>query len=236
MDTDQLNALTGAQLVEMVRDDDSFFKRVGAELQRRPPDPHAAGALIAAYREGRTPPWLTAYLLVCLRAPRGYDVAREILLAAPRLLAESYAGPAMARIGGAAAQDDLEHLMMTAPHLRSREGAAGGLGVLELPGTASVMLRALQARRVRAQTVASIVARLPDALPVALDWFSSADETLEALAFDVAFSLTARTTFEPDTQLAWAIRRALDGGRVKVSPRIRQAMLERVAPVLRGRT
>lgn len=77
---------------------------------------------MTAYRKDRVPAWLVAYLLGCIRAARGYDVAREVLLAAPGLSAESYAGPAMARIAGTSAHDDLAGLMIDAHKLRARVG------------------------------------------------------------------------------------------------------------------
>jgi len=236
VNADRLAALTGAQLVKIATEDASSFKPVGAELERRAPDPRAADALIDAYRKGAIPPWLVAHLLGCVRAAQGYEVAREVLLAAPGLLAESYAGPAMARIAGAAAHDDLVGIMMNAPRLRSREGAAYGLSVLKRPGTASLVLHAVQAGRVRRHPAAFIVGSLPDALPAILEWFSSEDETTEAMALDAAFSLVTQTAGDPDIGLAWAIRRTLDGGRVKQAPRTRQAMLMRIAPVLRRGT
>lgn len=233
--TEELNALSGTELVELADAQTGSWKDIGAVLDGRDADPRAADVLIAAHRSGRLPPWLVAYLLGCVRAPQGYDVAREVLLAAPGLLAESYAGPAMARIAGAAAYDDLVSLMMGAAHLRSREGAAYGLGVLERPGTAAVMLEAAQTRRVRRKTAAAIVAKLPTAASTVLEWFASDDDLVEAMALDAAHSLLMATNATADVALAWAIRRCLDGGRVKQSPRMRQALERRIAPVIRGR-
>jgi hypothetical protein len=226
----RLTTSSGAELVELAATNHPAFKDVGAELARRAADPRAADALIAAYGTGRMPPWLVAYLLGCVRARQGYDVAREVLLAAPGFLAESYAGSAMARIAGGAAYDDLAKLVMEAPRTRSREGAAYGLQVLKRLDTAALMLRAAQEGRVRRQTAAHIVADLPDVLPTLLDWLTSDDALTEALALEAAFSYIVQTDGEPGAALAWAIRRTLDAGRVKQAPRMREALLKRIAP------
>ena len=70
----------------------------------------AEPAIVAAYRDGSAPPWLAAALLGQTRSARGYDVLSAILYEAPRLLAESYAGVAMAKVRG------------VEPELRSCEG------------------------------------------------------------------------------------------------------------------
>jgi hypothetical protein len=66
-----------------------------------------------------------------------------------------------------------------------------------------------------------------------LVWFASDDEVTEAMALDAAHALLMGTDGKPDVALAWAIRRTLDAGRVKQSPRMREALLKRIAPVMR---
>ncbi len=79
-------------LVKTAIREDVSFKLVVAELKKRPPSKAAAETVIEAYRLGDTPPWLAAMLLGECRDKVGYATTREILLSAPRHLAESYAG------------------------------------------------------------------------------------------------------------------------------------------------
>lgn len=236
VDGEGVGIASGVALVELAATKPTAFKQIGSELTRRSADPTAADALIDAYRSGRMPPWLAAYLLGCVRAPRGYAVAREVLLAAPGHLAESYAAAAMARIAGADAHDDLVDLMMAARRLRSREGAAHGLGDLGRAGTAALMLRAVQADRVRPRTAGVIVARLPDAVPLLLQWLGTDDDLIEQMAVHAAASLLASSAGSPDLTLARAIRRTLDAGRVKLAPRTREVLLERISQALTTQT
>ncbi|MGF1466685.1 MAG: hypothetical protein ACFCGT_11175 [Sandaracinaceae bacterium] len=129
-------------LVELVLETNVRFKFVGAELDTRPPSEAAAKRLIDAYEAGDAPPWLTAYLLGCVGHEVGYGTVRAILLAAPRMLAESYAGPALAKIRGSGAHDDLVHLTMESPARRSREGAAYGLAHLGTGEAATAIINA----------------------------------------------------------------------------------------------
>jgi len=229
----ELSAETGVHLVELAIADHLRWKQVAAELGLRPPDPLAATALIADYRAGRSPAWLTAHLLGVLRAPIGYAVAREILLAAPGLLAESYAGPAMAKIAGAAAFDDLLGIMRDGPRLKIREGAAYGLHILQRAGTASIMLQAVVDKRIRRHTAAFIIARQADVLETVIEWLGSEDELIEALAIDVGSSLLAENA-APSAELAWAMRRTLDAGRSKMAPSARTRLMKRLTQATRS--
>lgn len=129
-------------LVDLVLETHLRFKYVGAELEQRPPCGVAARQLIDAYQAGDAPPWFTAYLLGCVSHEDGYDTVRGILLDAPRMLAESYAGVALAKIRGPNAFRDLLHLTMESPTRRSREGAAYGLAHLGTEETATAILDA----------------------------------------------------------------------------------------------
>jgi hypothetical protein len=228
----QLQAMSSIELVDLAVADHPAFKDVAAELERRDADPAAAAAVVDAYRDGRAPPWLVAVLLGRVRAQEGYAVAREILLAAPGLLAESYAGPAMARIAGAAAREDLIDIMMSGARLASRKGAAYGLGALEVDGIAPTLLEAVKAGRVPRSTAGHIVGALPDAMPTVLAWLAGSDEIAEAMAVDAAFSLSANVGGITDTTLARAVRGALDARRVTLAPSIRKMLEERIAPLL----
>jgi hypothetical protein len=143
-----LTGLSSVELVQRTITGEENFKAVAIEFESRPPDLAAAQRLVEAYREGRAAPWLTALLLGRLRASEGYPVTREILLAAPGQLAESYAGPAMARIRGEAAREDLLGIVMNEAPKRSREGAAYGMALLRGPGVADEILAAFRAGRI----------------------------------------------------------------------------------------
>src|SRR5262245_8536078 len=94
---------TAGELIAKAVANHAFFKDVASELERLPPSRAAADAMANAFLAGTAPAWLTAHLLGCVRDKSSYALVREILLSAPGLLAESYAGPALARIGGASA-------------------------------------------------------------------------------------------------------------------------------------
>jgi len=117
-----LRALPSVTLVERAIDSVASFKHVQLVLAERPPDSEASEWLIAAYRSERAEPWLTAVLLRALRVPASLPVAREILARAHGLLSESYAGQAIARIGGDAARRALLE-MLRPPHHRRTRGA-----------------------------------------------------------------------------------------------------------------
>ncbi|HVK63645.1 MAG TPA: hypothetical protein VM694_04185 [Polyangium sp.] len=152
---------TSTKLVAIAIADRGQFKHVAAELERRTPDADAASALVEAYRAEEAPPWLAAHLLGCIGHELGYATVREILLRAPGLLAESYAGPALAKILGERALPDLCALLRDAPKQVSREGAAYGLGHLGSPSAEAAVLEAVTTGCIRWQTAASILARLP---------------------------------------------------------------------------
>ena len=129
-------------LVDLVLESHLLFKFVGAELDQRPPSEAAAQKLVDAYQSGNAEPWFTAHLLGCVGHEVGYDTVRAILLAAPRLLAESYAGPALAKIRGREAHDELVRFTMQSPARRSREGAAYGLAHLGTGEAAAAIIDA----------------------------------------------------------------------------------------------
>jgi hypothetical protein len=228
-----LSGLAPVELVELALENNSAaFKRVSSELERREPCPAAAQLLIEAYRAGRAPAFLVAHLLGQLRAPIGYAVAREILLAGMGSLTESYAGPAMARIAGSAAREDLLDVLMSDAHRRSREGAAYGLAVLQDPDVADAILIAFRAGRINVSRAGSVVASLPDARRTVRAWLVCGNEHSEAVGLEAAFSLSARVEGIADPALAHAIRASLDARRVKFAPRLRKMLEERIAPLL----
>ncbi|WP_437607670.1 hypothetical protein WMF20_43370 [Sorangium sp. So ce834] len=152
---------TSTKLVAAALADHARFKHVAAELGRRAPDADAAGALVDAYRAGEAPPWLVAHLLGCIGHEVGYALVREILLSAPGMLAESYAGPALAKILGEHALSDLCMLLRDAPKQASREGAAYGLARFRSPSAEAALLEAASAGRIRWHVAANVLADIP---------------------------------------------------------------------------
>ena len=151
---------SATQLVTIALVDRAQRRDIAAELERRSPDGPAARHLVAAFRAGKATPRLTAQLLGCIADEAGYDTVRSILLSTPGL-AESYAGPALARIRGVAAFEDLRTLLLEAPELLSREDAACGLGHLASPDAATAIFEAAVAARIRSETAASLLGGLP---------------------------------------------------------------------------
>ena len=146
---------SAAELVDRAIENVMAFKRVALLLDDLSPDREAADRLVRAFEEERAAPWLTAHLLGCIGHEAGYATVRQILVSAPGMSAEGYAGVALAKIRGDDAFDELVALMGGAVDRRSREGAAYGLGQL---------------------------AATPDlALPIVIDALSSAGQLLEVL-------------------------------------------------------
>ena len=220
--------LSGVELVERATTKIAFFKDVGAELGRRSPDDDATAALIEAYRSERMPAWMAAYLLGCARGSGSYEVARQILIAAPGMLAESYAGTAMARIDDLASHDDLASLIVEAAHLRSREGAARGLGIVAQQATCLLLADAVRAGRIRTQTASTILSTIADIVPQLLEWLAQDDELTARLAFAAATTILLRDAGPAQTALSKAVLHALDSGRMKMSPLPRAELLARI--------
>ena len=233
-----LKALPSVELVRVAVASHLDFKLVSAALGRRPADPKAAKLLIAAFRRGEAPPWLTAHLLGQLRTAVGYDTVRGILLAAPGSLAESYAGPALARIRGQEAAPDLVHILNTAPKLHSREGAAGGLEVLGTPAAAAAIFDAAASGRIRVSTGGAILGKMPFDQARVAQALLSGEERLVSLGTETAWSLATvasgrsadqRLPVWPDPSLLDAVRTALADPRINMAPLKRSALAAWVA-------
>jgi hypothetical protein len=84
------------ELLVAVLERQGLMKKAGRILAARPPNDTGARFLLAQYKKGDCPPWLAAYLLGCVRHELGYATVLQILLDAPGLCAESYAGVALA--------------------------------------------------------------------------------------------------------------------------------------------
>lgn len=223
-----LHSTPSRELVELAVRDNARFKDVVSEIERRAPDRAAFDAIVVARASGAMPPWLAAVLLGRARIDEGYAMVRQILVDAPGLLAESYAGAAMATLGGERAFDDLAALMLDAPRLVSREGAAEGLALLRRPTTASLLLRATRQGRIRRQTASYLVGDLPDAASTIAEWLGGDDALAEQMAIGAALAYLARVDAVLPPALAHAVEVTIRSGRVKQSPSTRQHLLERL--------
>ncbi|XXX82471.1 hypothetical protein WMF30_27330 [Sorangium sp. So ce134] len=223
---------SSSKLVATALTDHGRFKHVAAELERRAPDADAASAVEQAYRAGEAPPWLAAYLLGCIGHEVGYATVREVLLTAPGLLAESYAGPALAKILGERALPDLCALLRDAPKQASREGAAYGLGHLKSPRAEEALLEAVTTGRIRWHTAAGILARIPIAARRLGELLRSSETVQLRLATEIVwlalpYADSGRRTWIHDiaTELGPMIREVLMNPALSMAPR-KRAQLE----------
>ena len=219
----QMRALSSRDIVRVVVEKHLRFKTAGLVFEEREPDDESARDLIAAYREGRSPPWMTAYLLGCLRAPSAYETVKQILTTAPRLLAESYAGVAMARIRGAGAEADLREIMFDGSELRVREGAAYGLSKLDRVELVPAVRDALARKRIRRATAAHVLRCLHISVSDVLTLLRSTDEAERALGMDLAWFVLERSQ-APD--VISLIQTAMST--VHLAPRTRRQLEERL--------
>lgn len=224
---------TAVELVEKAVANHAFFKQVASKLERLPPDAAAANAVVAAFRKGEAPPWLTACLLGCIGHDAGYEVVREILLEAPGQLAESYAGSALVKIAGARAFDDLCGLLEGAAKLSSRKGAACGLGRLKSERATAVLLRAARAGAIPGHVAAWNLARLPLAPDQILELLHSSDPESLRLGTEIVWAVirgadASRLTWlaANQRQLAAAVRLVLTNPTFKMAPRKRRVLTE----------
>jgi hypothetical protein len=228
-----LQELDAPDLVKHAVREHLSFKHVVDELKKRPPSKAAAEAVIEAYRRGDAPPWLAAVLLGKCRDRVGYATAREILLSAPREGAESYAGVALAEMGGPDALDDLKALMISAPDRKSREGAAYGLEALALPEAGPAILEAVLAGKIKWDTGGRILGSTFPGEGVVLGLLRSGDMHQVRLATDIVESCVSsarsndpprkRTSFasSPSATLLKAIGGALSDPDIIMAPRKR---------------
>lgn len=223
-----LDALPSRELVERTLLDHTLFPRASELLQARLPDDATSELLIEEYRTGRAPPWLAAHLLGCLRAPAGYSVVREILISAPGLTAEAYAGVALARIDPALARGDLLLLMSQGGHRRIREGALYGLGSLRQPDLGDAIVEAVRRGRVQADAAGSVIASLGLSHEALLAWLESSDALRRNVAVRAVFFLSARAGGVVPRPLARAAKTAMDSWGVKLAPSVRRMLRERI--------
>ncbi len=146
------------ELVQLAVERGVSFKLVGAHLGGEEPSRDASLWLVRAYEAGTAKPWMTAYLLGQARHADGYATIKEILLAAPGSSAESYAGPAMARIDPVRAFADLASIVQEGATRLIREGAAYGIGTIGGKDAVACLVAALRARRISELHTSGILA------------------------------------------------------------------------------
>jgi len=182
--------MNAVELVKSAIEDIRLFKRVGRRLEALPPDEVAAIELVRAYHEGKAEPWMTAYLLGCIAHISGYDTAKAILLAHPGLLAESYAGIALARMAGANAYDDLRSIMLNHDHPKTRRGAAYGLAHMREPRAIGDFIEGYAKRQLRPRwEVASHIAKCGPDDSLLIELLHSPDVPLQKLGCAVVDEL-----------------------------------------------
>src|SRR5262249_41254402 len=113
--------------------------------------------LIEAFRERRAPAWETAFLLGCIGQDNGYETVREILQNEIGNLAEGYAGVALVRIRGELALGDLREVLLNASRLRTREGAAYGVGQIRTKEALALLVEAATTKRIRFRVAAGLL-------------------------------------------------------------------------------
>lgn len=228
----------GRQIPELIQgalEDHSSFKQVYFELERRRPSRAGAELLIEAHRRGDAPDYLAAALLGQCRHAIGYQTVRNILLSAPGYLAESYAGVALAKIAGQECLEDLIDIQQSAPHLKSREGAAYGLANLGSPEAMRAVLDATLLRKIRWHTGARILGRASPDEELLLDLLGDEDEFRTRLATEIAWACILSDRADPATEsprlvthpseaLIEALREALAG--LSMSTRKRKGLYE----------
>ena len=217
------------ELIAKAVADHAHFKHVARELEWLPPSHAAADALAAAFLTGKAPPWLTAHLLGCVGDKSSYGLVREILLSAPGLLTESYAGPALAKIAGTDAYDDLCVLLHSAPMLRSREGAAYGLAQLASHDVPSMILDAARSGKIRWHTAAAILARIHLAIGQVLELLQSSNAEALRLGTEIVWlalhdSNASCRGWLDQPEIAGAIRNVLTVSTFRMVPRKRRAL------------
>lgn len=132
------------------------------------------------------------------------------------MLAESYAGPALAKILGKHALPDLCALLRDAPKQASREGAAYGLARFRSSSAEAALLEAASTGRIRWFIAAYIIAGIPIAPSRLRELFHAGEIEHLRLA----------------TEIVWVALRDADSGRstwvydvaAEVGPLVREAL------------
>jgi hypothetical protein len=199
---------TATELVLRVMTGAMAFTVAAVALERLSPDEEAAAIVVDAYQQGRVEPWLAALLLGAIRHERGYPTALAILRRGARRSSEIYAGPAMAKIRGVEAFDDLAAVLRE-PGLgrRAYEGAAYGLGKIADPRVLVLVIEAFMRDRISIDTAGSIAGdRGSEA--VLLSYLASVEQRYRRFALHAFFSWSASRQPYPSQAARDAVLRA----------------------------
>lgn len=202
------------------------FTAAAAALERLSPDEEAATTVVTAYQQGTVDPWLAALLIGAIRHERGYPTALAILRRGAGQLSESYAGPAMARIRGVDALDDLAAVLHE-PGLERRvhEGAAYGLGEIADPRALPLVIEACMQERIRIDTAGSIAANRASEAAL-LGYLASPEQRDRRLALHAFFFWSASRQPVPSRAARDAVLDALARPEHVPFPGQQRAMLE----------
>jgi hypothetical protein len=173
------------------------------ELKTYAPDAECTAVVVRAYERGQCEPWCTAALLEAIGHPDGYATALEILQLAPGSLAESYAGPALVRMRGAEALDDLAAVLddERLPQ-RAHEGAAFGLAAMSDPRADDVLLRAVDQGRVRTSVAGNVACERGIPAARLISWLRGGDSRRRNLAAWTVFHLAAQGPLLKELEIA----------------------------------
>ena len=227
---DDIRRMDLNELMQLVIEKPMLSKVVVFELGRRPrkPDPVAGETLIRAYREGRAHGWLTA-LFLSVGAEGGYEVAREILLDAPLLQAESHATSTMVAFDrNRACSDLLEIICDDKAHARSRRYACEALRGLNDDRIAPRIVDAVRGGRLGQARAQAVLRGQPLTMEQLTSWLDATDDPMTNVAFDVACLRLERL----GPALAQTMRAALLAGRIDISQTEREKIEERIAKLL----
>ena len=209
--------MNAIELTQRAVEDHALFKRAGQQLEAMLPDREAAQLLVTAFRAGIAPGWLAAYLLGCNGHEVGYYPVREILFARLGQLSESYAGVAIAKIGGAKAYGDLRNILLTAHSGKARRGAAYGIVHLKIPTAVDDFLDAYRRKLLPRGDTARHIANSRPANAWLLSLLESTEDSDQRLGLKAVFNLLASSSdIEPhDVQVARGVLWLIESGGVK---------------------
>lgn len=209
-------------------DSTADWKLALLELKTYAPDAACAAAVVHAYEHGQCEPWCAAALLEAIGHPDGYATALDILHLAPGSLAESYAGPALVRMRGPDALDDLAAILDDdrLPQ-RAHEGAAFGLAAMADPRADDVLLRAVDRGRIRTSIAGSVASERGIPAARLVSWLRGADSRRRNLAAWTVFHLAAQGPLLKELEIA--MHAALADAPLPFTAAQRTALRERLA-------
>lgn|GEM_PF-7038398 len=212
---------TPLEMVQLAVRDHVYFKLVSRELSDAGPCKEAVQWLVDAHEQGEAPSWLTAHLLGQNGHDAGYGTVKRILEAGPGSLAESYAGPSLARIDSVRASSDLADVLLTGTTRRIREGAAYGLAVLNTNKAREEIVDAVRDKRVSQATAAAVLQQFPEIQSWLRELLGDVDERIVKVSL---FIVEALKPDQLDPELVDLAQAALTA--TTLAPRTRDAIVE----------